>query len=215
MPWFWDPATGEYYDPDTGRRLDAAALRDLMRKRQAEVLARIVAAVALLTAQPDERHSADFMDSLRNLLADWYTQQYLLGRGGLAQMTAADWKSITDMLAAQDDLLAGFARDIAEGKLSEAQIVARTRQYLDGSTQAFERGNARAHGVPGLPAYPKDGQTECNVGCGCGWRIEDLYDDQGDPAGWDCYWELGTTREKCPDCLVNTAVWYPLHVDMP
>jgi len=65
------------------------------------------------------------------------------GRGGLGAMTQADWGSIGGMLKEQYRYLAEFAKAIAEGKLSEAQILARSRMYINSSREAFERAKAR------------------------------------------------------------------------
>lgn len=94
--------------------------------------------------------------------------------------------------------------------LYEAQIAARSRMYISSAREAFERANARAHGAPDLPAYPGDGQTVCLTNCRCNWRIEEVYDDEGNLAGWNCYWEIDAAAENCPDCQANHSKWYPL-----
>ena len=72
-----------------------------------------------------------------------YIQQYLLGRGGRGAMTQADWGSIGGMLKEQYGHLSEFAKLIADGKLSEAQILARSRMYINSSREAFERAKQR------------------------------------------------------------------------
>src|SRR5512139_3208452 len=51
-----------------------------------------------------------------------YIRQYVAGRGGLDMMTQRDWGSVGGMIADQYRYLDGFAREIAEGKLTEGQI---------------------------------------------------------------------------------------------
>jgi len=74
-----------------------------------------------------------------------YIRQYMLGRGGRAQMTSQDWGSIGGMIADQYRYLKDFAKLVAEGKLSEAQIRARAAMYANSAREGFERGQARAN----------------------------------------------------------------------
>ena len=54
------------------------------------------------------------------------------------------------MLADQYRYLDGFAAEIAEGKLSEAQIARRSEMYMNSSREAYERGQKRAMEIAGL-----------------------------------------------------------------
>lgn len=196
MPWFWDPATGEYYDPDTGQRLDAAAVRELMEDRQQRTADRAAVLAATLIG-------VEFIEQLRELMLDEYTALYLLGRGGLAQMTPADWAAIDTMVAGQENYLEGFAADLEDEELSEAQIAARALLYLVIGRAAFEQGRSATQPetveaswvlgvadhcddclaltglgwqpkepwpfvVAGVAAYPASGATECVSNCKCG-----------------------------------------------
>jgi len=139
---------------------------------------------------------------MRTAVKDAYTQQYLLGRGGKSQMTQADWGSLGNMLRDQYKYLDNFAREIAAGKLSPAQIQMRARMYIDSAVEAFERGKAAGRELH-LPAYPGDGKTPCRVRCKCAWRIKET------PEAWYCYWTLGHA-EHCDGCLRNAGQWNPL-----
>jgi len=196
MPWFWDPSTGDYYDPDTGQRLDAAAVRELMEERQRKTADKIAALMAMFTG-------LEFIRRLWQLMLDEYTVLYLLGRGGLAQMTAADWAAIDAMVAGQEAYLAGFAQDLEDEELSEAQKAARALLYLGIGRAAFEQGQAGTQpeanevqwvlgvadhcddclGLAGLGwqpkepwpfamagaiAFPANGATVCFGNCKCG-----------------------------------------------
>jgi hypothetical protein len=94
----------------------------------------------------------------------------------------------------------------------EAQIAARSKMYLNSAREAFERAKARAYGLPTLPAYPGDGQTVCRTNCRCTWRIEELFDDEGNVIGWNCYWDMVDDPGTCPDCTANAAKWSPLSI---
>ena len=88
--------------------------------------------------------------AMRQEIKTRYIQQYLAGRGGVGPMTQADYGSIGGMIADQYRYLDGFARDVAEGKLSEAQIARRSEMYLNSSREAFERAQRRAAEAAGL-----------------------------------------------------------------
>jgi hypothetical protein len=77
--------------------------------------------------------------------------------------------------------------------------------YPRSAREARERANARAWGVPKLPAYPGDGQSECLVNCRCFWSIKETRD------GWEATWAL-TPAEHCATCVENSQKWNPLVV---
>jgi hypothetical protein len=101
----------------------------------ADDLARLVAGGGL--------SPADFSLLARQEIKEEYLRQYLLGRGGLAQMKPADYGSIGGMLKEQYKYFNQFAKDIADGKLSEEQIAARMRMYTNSSREAYERAHQR------------------------------------------------------------------------
>jgi hypothetical protein len=76
-------------------------------------------------------------------LKDGYLTQYMIGRGGRQAMTYADYGRIGGHLRFEYRHLDGFAQEIAEGKLSAAQIRMRVQMYADGVRTAFYEG-ARA-----------------------------------------------------------------------
>jgi len=157
----------------------------------------------------------DWHEMMREEIKREYIREYMLGRGGRGSMTQVDWGSVGGMLADQYRYLKDFAKLVEEGKLSEAQIRARSAMYINSAREGFERGQARAFGIPdgALPAYPGDGQTICLTLCACNWFIEEVYDEQGNLIGWNCYWTLGIVKtEHCPDCLENAGKWNPLEI---
>jgi hypothetical protein len=141
----------------------------------------------------------------RQQIKDAFISQYLLGRGGRAAMTQADWGRLGGILKQQYQYLQRFEQDLIDGKLTEAQARVRLQMYIKDSIQAHERALATAKGVPQLPAYPGDGQTVCKANCACHWEYEETEDE------WLATWALGAA-EHCPDCLENAAKWSPLRV---
>jgi hypothetical protein len=93
---------------------------------------------------------ADFNLLVRAELKQEYLRQYMLGIGGRSRMTPADWGRCGSMLKEQYKYLGDFAKELADGKLSEAQIRARLSMYVNSSRTAYERAhsiNAQALGM--------------------------------------------------------------------
>jgi len=144
--------------------------------------------------------------SMREAIKAEYIQQYLLGRGGLENMTQQDWGSVGGMIADQYRYLDGFAVEVAAGNLSEAQIAMRARMYINSANEAYWRATQRAKGWPTLPAYPGDGTSECLTNCRCFWDVRAVEDY------WEATWLLGEA-EHCATCLERAAMWNPLRLE--
>lgn len=167
------------------------------------------------TLSPD-----DFIAQMRDELKYTFIQEGILGRGGRSSMTPRDWGGIGAILKPQYQRLEGFRADIQAGKLSEMQIAQRAHQYFDAAREAYERGNAAAHGVYDLPSWPGNDQQTCHGGCLCSWRFENIYDDNGVLIAIYAYWELTLGAEHCEPtdetrgCVQNAAEWNPFVIDM-
>ena len=200
-PWQFDDISKRYRNTATGRYMSASQMLglrdqfvDAMKGKTDALVSRV--ATGDLTAQ-------QWSLEMRKTIKQSYIDQYVLARGGRQNMTQRDWGIIGNMTRRQYEYLDGLERDIRDGKLSEAQARARARMYIESSTQAYERGATEGRGIPRLPAYPGDGQTQCRANCRCHWSIEDLVD------AWACTWVLGIA-EHCPDCVANASRWAPL-----
>ena len=207
MPWRFDPTTGRYRDTDTGRFLSLEAVREFVDQSLAGSRD-AVGDIAQLVA--DGRLSVgDWQNRMRQEIKEEYIRQYLLGRGGRNVMGAADWGSVGGMLADQFRYLRGFAEDVETGDLSAGRIAGRSKMYVNSAREAFERGNARAQGIPNgaLPAFPGDGTTICLTSCRCFWEIVPVAD------GWNAYWRT-TPAEHCQTCLDRSSAWNPYHVPL-
>jgi len=116
-----------------------------------------------------------WQQTMRQEIKTRYIQQYMAGRGGMGPMTQADWGSIGGQVADQYRYLDGFAREIAEGKLSEAQIAQRSEMYMNSSREAFERGQKRAAEAAGLKEViwiktAKESCEDCIALANLGWQ---------------------------------------------
>lgn len=205
-PWVWNESLQRYRSTETGRFLgprQMLELRDVFaqaqRARTSELAARLTTGEITATAWQGE---------MKGIIKQTYIDQYVMAKGGRAQMTQADYGRLGNMLRDQYKYLQGFESDIKAGKLSPGQIAARANLYVESSTQAYERGRAAALGVPKLPAYPGDGSTQCRSNCRCHWEIVPT------DGGWDCFWRLGDAQH-CSGCQVNAGTWSPLQVSRP
>lgn len=201
MDWLYDNEEHVYREEDEGLEVDAVlliALRDSLAEALRDDAAELAQKLAAgdLTVQ-------EWVLAMRNLLEQAYLEQYALGKGGTNNLFAADLATLGLMLDAQYRYLQNFAEKVAAGELSAEQTAARAQLYMSSSTQAFERGNGAARGLPVLPQYPGDGRTQCRTNCKCNWRIVE-YEDR-----WECFWELNPA-EHCKDCVENSRRWKPL-----
>lgn len=88
------------------------------------------------------------------------------------------------------------------------KIARRASLYANASEATFDEGYYGAIGMPPLPAYPRDGSTDCLTNCKCSWVIRTIDENRGD---WDCTWKMGNA-EHCPQCRQRARVWSPLKI---
>jgi len=203
-PWVWSASAKRYRNTRTGRFIgqkDMLALRDTFTQAQQTQAAELARRLAQgdLTVDSWQR-------MMRTDVKDSFISQYVLGHGGRGSMTQADWGRVGAMVKEQYRYLDGFARAMADGELTEAQIANRAGMYHGSSTQAYERASALASGVPSLPAYPGDGSTQCHSNCRCHWDVRET------DTGWDAYWIMDAAAENCPDCIRRSQEWAPYEV---
>lgn len=148
---------------------------------------------------------------MRKLIKETYSAEFMLGRGGLEQMTFRDWGILGHELRDQYEFLNNFSNDIFNGTQSPAQIKNRARMYIDGAHKMFQRGRTEAFGMPRLPAYDGDGQQQCLNRGRCTWLIQPVYENKM-LAGWNATWVLDPNAQHCTDCPENARLWNPLFV---
>lgn len=142
MPGYrWDPRANRYRDADTGRFLP----RDQALAFVEQALARTgetANALATMVAE-GQIASGDWGERMWQEIKDEHIRQYLSAVGGRAQMTPAMWGANGGILADQMRYFRGFRGEVAAGNLSEAQIAARSRMYINAAREAYERGVQR------------------------------------------------------------------------
>jgi len=145
MPWSFDPRALRYRDGETGRFLP--------RGRALELANQVIdtggeAANVLADMVTDGRLSPfDWHERMRREIKDAYVQQYLLGRGGRAQMTQADWGSVGGSISDQyrhlDRKLDNFYSQVQAGEMTAGTVAARSNMYINSAREAYERGLKR------------------------------------------------------------------------
>lgn len=126
-------------------------------------------------------------------LSDAHLAQSMFAVGGRANMTAVEWGRVGGTLADEYRYLANFANDIAIGKVSQAQALARIKQYGRATQQSYWREYANAtegnihwnlspaehcgdclelannspYTAQTLTTYPGAGATQCRGNCQC------------------------------------------------
>ena len=144
MPFTYDPrlSGSGYRDTATGRIISRANVGE-----QIDVMISVSSDVTLpLSEMVDSGRisASSWKDAMRQEIKDNYIDQYLVGIGGRGQMGQADWGSVGGMIADQYRYLDGFYDQVASGELSQGQIYARSRMYLNSSREAYERAQGRA-----------------------------------------------------------------------
>jgi hypothetical protein len=81
--------------------------------------------------------AADFQQAMMLELRHLYNASSALAVGGYGNMTAVEWGRNGQILRGEYQYLAGFAADIADGKLSPAQADARARLYAGKAYSRF------------------------------------------------------------------------------
>jgi hypothetical protein len=171
--WTFDSTIGRYRDRSTGRFLS---------KREALALTErgILAAGRELQQITDLMLSGgiplgDWQRRFAQLLKELHLGQYILGRGGAANVYPADFLAVARVLKEEYRYLDTFAREISLGKLSEAQLRARARLYLNKTTSSYWLGNATAQERASHPREmrrllaPVEHCPDCLVYASAGW----------------------------------------------
>jgi hypothetical protein len=91
----------------------------------------------------------DWLNSVAQKLKTAHIQQYLLGRGGEAMLTDADYDTLTDRVRSEFKYLKGFAEAIDRGNLSDAQIKARMQLYINAAGQTRKMAERNGHAEAG------------------------------------------------------------------
>lgn len=138
----YNPRAGRYVDLETGRFIDHEevfgvvdqAVETFKTNAQDFIIGAIAAQVAVEVVQ-------------RFLMQEvklGYIQTYVAGRGGRALMTPRDWGIVGRVIRDKYDFVQNFMRDIAGGRISEAELLARWDLYFENMVQGYWKGDQEA-----------------------------------------------------------------------
>lgn len=206
---YYDPKAGRYrYAKGTvgaGQFVPPAAVTALTQKQIQSVQADMGTLGQMLV---DGKISlATWQTETANALKIIHSQQYLLGVGGKANMTSADYLAIGRELKDQYSWLRMFAQEVTQGVMSAAQFKARLQLYAAAASVSFARGQQAsalregkrymqrflrpAEHCPDCPGYAARGRVpigelplptqdcQCRANCKCYVEYYDELEDEG------------------------------------
>lgn len=172
---------------------------DLEEQAKAEV-ARLLARLENGDITP-----AEWENDMQAALAAYHQAAAMAGQ----KDTAIEADELTAAVGAQFAYLSAFRGVItdalAAGEAAWSAWSARAAMYAEAIGASFWR--AFTGGWP-LPAYPRDGTTQCLSHCHCEWEINVVDQEAGDA---DAYWRLSPV-EHCQTCVERGAQWSPLRI---
>lgn len=201
MTYKFDPVRRAYWD-DVTRRF-------IPNSRMIEMRESIVAAFSENAATWTDRFTSgeltinEWREGFRSLVRNATEAQFVLARGGEAQMTPDDWEIVDTRVAAQDQYIVRLGEDIESGAISAQMASYRSTLYASSTRSAFEQGRSRSWTDSRMPAYPGDGNTECMGSCQCRWDYR-MVDGQVHAT-----WKMNASAESCGGCSANAMLYNP------
>ena len=164
-----------------------------------------VIALALQVSDKDIKVNS-WLRSMRSQIMNANISQYLFSKGGVNNLDQADGARLVQMNLTQFEFLQRFAEDLRSNSLSERKLQDRSKQYMESSTAAYERGKLASRVQLALPQVPGDGNQNCKARCRCHLRIEE------NEVQYEVYWTLAARAQHCGTCLDNSSAWNPLRI---
>ena len=144
----WNKAIGRYRNLSTGRFVSRQDITGLLRD-VADGAGERLAALGKAAVRGDLT-ARQFYELMQREVKCAYNACAAMAAGGWDRLTARDWGRNGYLLKTQYGFLRDFAADIAVGKLSEAQAIARARLYADSAYSRYwelDRQKQQAAGV--------------------------------------------------------------------
>lgn len=145
----------------------------------------------------------DWHIRMQRLITEAHTR-YSFQQGAL---TSAERQRLEERIRREFGFLERFRADIEAGKMTPAQIKARSQMYLESAQITLQESMMTALGIPAMPATPRDWTSICKNGCMCTWAFERL---EGN-GNWNARWLL-RPAEHCQTCLNRAALWNPIEI---
>ena len=136
QPYQWNAAAARFRDPETGRYISRAQVRQWIDRNIAASQARIqTLSEELRTGAID---LGEWERGMREEVKRTQLASEMLLRGGRNQMTQADFGRVGQRVRAQYDYLAAFVDDLRSGSVrTDGGFLARAKMYAAASRSAF------------------------------------------------------------------------------
>lgn len=139
----FDQKSQRYRYKDSGKFVSAEAVRNLSEK-YIDQLKTDIGTIADKLAE-GKINVTTWEETTARALKDLHLNQFLLGRGGLKQVSQRDYGIIGSELKKEYQYLRGFSQDILAGKMTREQFRDRVFKYVDSSYGTYELGRAESH----------------------------------------------------------------------
>jgi hypothetical protein len=152
-------------------------------------------------------------EAMKQEIRQLHTSMAAIGAGGWDVMDSTMWGRLGTPLRDQYRYLHGFAEHIADNKGSISLSMIKSRSRLYGKAGGYSVSLMQAGKLieSQLPFLPRDGSTECLVGCHCLWKLTKIGEDRIRGQKIQAVW-LTKPAEHCPDCLEREGMAVMLQV---
>lgn len=170
--WVYNLKSQRYQDKKSGQFLSAGAVEKLTENYIAQQQDKLVELGDRLIK--GEINTREWEDDFAKTLKEVLVNSYVLGRGGMKQMTSRDLGITSGIMREQYLYLRNFASEVMRGRMSIAQFQARQNLYIEKAYSVYWMGRLEAFRAAGY-LYERDILTpgESCVSCvriaGRGW----------------------------------------------
>ena len=146
-------------------------------------------------------------DQMADILYAYHLAGWYVGQGTDDDPTDEQMDRIAAVVAEQLDYLDNFRNDLLKEDDDTLAPAYRNRAEMYGRATVVSLWMGKA-GQFRLPAYPRDGSTDCVVGCNCTWIFGDIDLEVGN---MDVTWRLGAS-DHCTQCQARAKAWKPFKI---
>ena len=150
MPYQFDPVSHRYRNTETGRFVSSAEVMRLVDEETNRLQVRLKGHARLLVNGKID--IAEFQTRMAQSLKESHLRNAAVGAGGVKQLTPTHYGKVGAELKKQYRFLHGFGQAIADGKLTEAQIIGRAGMYAASSRTSFYQAEFTSRGKFGCYA---------------------------------------------------------------
>lgn len=167
----------------------------------------------------DKINVGQWEEEMRELLKMLYTQNYILGRGGVKSLEQSDYDILGQKIAFEFRYLRNLTRDLVLGRLSAAQFHARSRMYVTRSRAYLQFGKAQGHKTSGFQWEKRvrnvlESCEECIEMAAAGWQPIGSLPEIGQACSCrgNCKCHFEYSRERPKDTILQRkSGWLALY----